>query len=121
MIALLSYPWFVRLNVGNDRPVMGRYCGDRLRPRLLRGGAWNNNVNYVRAAVRNRNNVDNRNNNVGLRLASHGFLTALPPVAGRFQNSTPVTACVARIESRRSRFLAAQPFPAFSALRGGQG
>jgi formylglycine-generating enzyme required for sulfatase activity len=36
--------------------------------RLLRGGSWNNNPTNVRSANRNRNEPDNRNNNVGVRL-----------------------------------------------------
>jgi hypothetical protein len=36
---------------------------------VLRGGAWNNNEDNARCAYRNRNNADNRNNNVGFRLA----------------------------------------------------
>jgi len=35
---------------------------------VLRGGAWNNNPTNCRAANRNRNNPDNRNNNNGFRL-----------------------------------------------------
>jgi len=38
-----------------------------LNARVLRGGAWNNNPNNLRAANRNRNNPINRNNNVGFR------------------------------------------------------
>jgi formylglycine-generating enzyme required for sulfatase activity len=35
---------------------------------VLRGGSWNNdNPNNLRAANRNRNNPDNRNNNNGFR------------------------------------------------------
>ena len=37
--------------------------------RVLRGGSWNNNPNNLRAANRNRNSPDNRNNNNGFRLA----------------------------------------------------
>jgi hypothetical protein len=37
--------------------------------RVLRGGSWNNNPNNCRASNRNRNNPDNRNNNIGFRLA----------------------------------------------------
>jgi formylglycine-generating enzyme required for sulfatase activity len=37
-------------------------------PRVWRGGAWDNNRNNVRSAYRNRNNPDNRNNNLGLRV-----------------------------------------------------
>ncbi|WP_236848953.1 hypothetical protein [Candidatus Thiodictyon syntrophicum] len=43
---------------------------------MLRGGSWNNDGRNLRAAVRNRNAPDNRNNNLGLRLAS-------PPVRPR--------------------------------------
>jgi hypothetical protein len=37
--------------------------------KVLRGGAWNNNARNVRAAYRNANDPDNRNNNVGFRCA----------------------------------------------------
>lgn len=37
--------------------------------RVLRGGAWNNNARRARSANRNRNEPDNRNNNIGFRLA----------------------------------------------------
>jgi formylglycine-generating enzyme required for sulfatase activity len=37
-----------------------------------RGGSWNNNPRNGRVANRNRNTPDNRNNNLGLRLASTG-------------------------------------------------
>jgi formylglycine-generating enzyme required for sulfatase activity len=39
-------------------------------PRVLRGGSWNNNPDNCRSANRNRNGADNRNNNVGFRVAS---------------------------------------------------
>ena len=35
---------------------------------VIRGGAWNNQSSNARAAYRNNNNPDNRNNNVGLRV-----------------------------------------------------
>ncbi|HUW94686.1 MAG TPA: hypothetical protein VMW58_02775 [Anaerolineae bacterium] len=35
---------------------------------MLRGGAFNNNQRNVRCAYRNRNNPDNRNNNIGFRV-----------------------------------------------------
>lgn len=50
--------------------------------RVNRGGSWNNNARNCRSANRNRNTPDNRNNNLGFRLASkqlrektgdHGF------------------------------------------------
>lgn len=37
--------------------------------RVIRGGSWNNNARNCRAANRNRNTPDNRNNNLGFRLA----------------------------------------------------
>jgi hypothetical protein len=36
---------------------------------VIRGGSWNNNPENLRASNRNRNNADNRNNNIGFRLA----------------------------------------------------
>ena len=38
--------------------------------RVLRGGSWNNNGRNTRSANRNRNEPDNRNDNIGFRLAS---------------------------------------------------
>jgi len=35
---------------------------------VLRGGSWGSNQRNARCAVRNRNNPDNMNNNIGLRL-----------------------------------------------------
>ncbi|MEI2691326.1 MAG: SUMF1/EgtB/PvdO family nonheme iron enzyme [Anaerolineae bacterium] len=52
--------------------------------RVLRGGSWNNSANNVRAANRNRNTPDNRNDNVGFRCArplSPGQNTACRPCA----------------------------------------
>ena len=40
--------------------------------RVIRGGSWNNKPRNVRSANRNRNNPDNRNNNLGFRLLSTG-------------------------------------------------
>lgn len=37
--------------------------------RVLRGGSWNNNGRNARSANRNRNEPDNRNDNIGFRLA----------------------------------------------------
>jgi hypothetical protein len=39
--------------------------GDR---RVLRGGSWINNQDNTRAAYRNNNNPDKRNNNIGFRV-----------------------------------------------------
>jgi len=38
--------------------------------RVIRGGAWNNDANNVRAAIRNNDTPDNRNNDIGFRPAS---------------------------------------------------
>lgn len=46
--------------------------GDRSKrdtAHVVRGGSWNNNGRNVRSAIRNRNTPDNRNNNLGFRLA----------------------------------------------------
>jgi hypothetical protein len=37
---------------------------------VIRGGSWNNNAQNCRSAYRNNNEPDNRNNNLGFRLAS---------------------------------------------------
>jgi hypothetical protein len=37
---------------------------------MIRGGSWNNDAQNCRSANRNNNSPDNRNNNVGFRLAS---------------------------------------------------
>ena len=37
--------------------------------RVVRGGSWNNNGRNCRSAYRNRKEPDNRNNNLGFRLA----------------------------------------------------
>jgi hypothetical protein len=36
--------------------------------RAVRGGSWNNNTAGARASSRNRNTINNRNNNLGVRL-----------------------------------------------------
>jgi hypothetical protein len=51
--------------------------------RVLRGGAFNNNPNDVRGAVRNRNKPDNRNNNIGFRLVVSTFIERWNCLAGR--------------------------------------
>ncbi len=43
---------------------------------MLRGGGWNNNARNCRAANRNNNTPDNRNNNIGFRLVGR---RAQPP------------------------------------------
>lgn len=51
--------------------------------RVVRGGSWNNNPQNLRAANRNRNTTDNRNNNLGFRVgrtlsARTGAITVAP-------------------------------------------
>ena len=52
------------------RSVRGLVEGNR----VLRGGSWNNNNDNARCAYRNRNNPNNRDNNIGFRVVvSHDF------------------------------------------------
>ncbi|MCX5656032.1 MAG: SUMF1/EgtB/PvdO family nonheme iron enzyme [Planctomycetota bacterium] len=62
-----------------DGPLVGRFWQIGLGPlgpggaepnsqRVLRGGSWNNNTDNCRAANRNNNTPDNRNNNYGFRV-----------------------------------------------------
>lgn len=44
--------------------------------RVVRGGSWNNNPRNLRAANRNRNTTENRNNNLGFRVGSTLFAGA---------------------------------------------
>ena len=61
--------------------------------RVLRGGAFNNQAENVRCAVRNRNNPTNRNRNIGFRVvASHVILSpervfGLPEMPGGWARS----------------------------------
>ncbi|MBK8783146.1 MAG: SUMF1/EgtB/PvdO family nonheme iron enzyme [Anaerolineales bacterium] len=49
-------------------------CGDvPVGRRVLRGGSFNNNDRNVRCAYRNRNNPNNRNNNIGFRVVCAVF------------------------------------------------
>ena len=46
----------------------------------MRGGSWNNHRDNARCAYRNRNQPDNRNNNLGFRVVlrlAHVLLTLL--------------------------------------------
>ncbi len=42
---------------------------------MLRGGSWNNNQDNARAAYRNNNDPDNRNDNNGFRVVVVRFST----------------------------------------------
>jgi len=48
----------------------------------VRGGCWNNNADNARASRRNRNNPDNRNNDVGFRVLSSAHIAASARFAG---------------------------------------
>ena len=51
--------------------------------RVLRGGTFNNEARNVRCAYRNRNNPNNRNDNIGFRvMAVHDFLVCRKCQAG---------------------------------------
>lgn len=41
--------------------------------RVVRGGAFNNNHRNARCAYRNKNNPNNRNNNIGFRVVLRTF------------------------------------------------
>jgi formylglycine-generating enzyme required for sulfatase activity len=65
----LNQPYPYDLKDGRENPITGD------ARRVVRGGSWNNNQDNARAAYRNHNNPDNRNNNVGFRLvcSAHMF------------------------------------------------
>ncbi|MCH9682705.1 MAG: SUMF1/EgtB/PvdO family nonheme iron enzyme [Deltaproteobacteria bacterium] len=44
--------------------------------RVIRGGSWNNDADNARSACRNRNQPDNRNDNLGFRAAQGVLLLA---------------------------------------------
>lgn len=64
--------------------------------RVLRGGSWNNNAINLRASNRNRNEPDNRNNNIGFRpartLHRRGPAVETPGVCRRESSPAPVFA-----------------------------
>jgi len=76
--------------------------------RVLRGGSWNNNQHNARAAYRNRNNPNNRNNNIGFRVVRVPRLR--PPSRARMRLPRPLRAaavyerCAASSNARRPRF-----------------
>jgi formylglycine-generating enzyme required for sulfatase activity len=45
---------------------------------VLRGGSWNNDAQNCRVANRNNNTPEDRNNNIGFRLASSPQLNRRP-------------------------------------------
>ena len=50
---------------------------------MQRGGSWNNNPGNLRSANRNRNTPDNRNNNIGFRIASTACCQSVGLVSDR--------------------------------------
>jgi hypothetical protein len=58
---------------------------------VIRGGSWNNQAENCRSAYRNGNEPENRNNNLGFRVArsSADEVDSLPDGTGRF----PVPPC----------------------------
>ena len=50
--------------------------------RVLRGGSWINNRNNCRAAYRNRNEPNNRNDNIGFRLCLSSHIVLGPVESG---------------------------------------
>jgi hypothetical protein len=71
--------------------------------RVVRGGAFNNTSRNVRCAYRNRNNPDNRNDNIGFRVVLSTLFDCRKCRAGRRSLS-------GRGEEWRSPFLAALGF-----------
>jgi hypothetical protein len=55
---------------------------------VLRGGAFNNEDRNVRCAYRNRNNPNNRNDNIGFRVVLSEF--------SRFSDNAKMSACPER-------------------------
>jgi formylglycine-generating enzyme required for sulfatase activity len=66
-----------------DGSVWGKEGGGDCGRRVLRGGSWFYTPEYLRSANRNRNDADNRNNNIGFRLAQSARAALRPePGAG---------------------------------------
>jgi len=58
-------------------------------PRVLRGGAYNNDSTNVRCAVRNRNDPMNRNRNIGFRVVLLTLFTKPELAGGALRPSGP--------------------------------
>ncbi|MBL3527216.1 MAG: SUMF1/EgtB/PvdO family nonheme iron enzyme [gamma proteobacterium endosymbiont of Lamellibrachia anaximandri] len=58
--------------------------------RVLRGGSWINNQDNARASIRNNNEPDNRNNNLGFRLSCSSHIA---PVLPHCRYCLPITIC----------------------------
>ncbi|MBP7446173.1 MAG: hypothetical protein KA855_14910 [Zoogloea sp.] len=73
---------------------------------MLRGGAWNNNPDNCRAANRNDNAPDNRNNNIGFRVCRGSHIVNVPESGGSppiHRKCRPTTVCRPRPGSDRWR------------------
>ncbi|TAN42491.1 MAG: hypothetical protein EPN22_12010 [Nitrospirae bacterium] len=68
---------------------------------MLRGGSWNNNARNVRAVNRNNNTPDNRNNNLGFRLASTHHHSKREPLRLRMHGQCAM--CPDRCPARRGQ------------------
>ena len=77
---------------------------------MIRGGSWNNKPENLRASNRNRNNADNRNNNIGFRLVQAA------PTAPHGVGPELVCSRTGRVWQRVSMSL----FPGFPRAWGGQ-
>ena len=79
--------------LGSLRGLVGSIdAGERSRKaanRVIRGGSWNNDPQNARSAYRNRNKPENRNNNLGFRVARAQRARWIPrriePIAIRFR------------------------------------
>lgn len=60
------FDWYGSYTAGAQTNPVGASGGS---DRVIRGGSWNNNASNCRVTNRNNNEPDNRNNNVGFRLA----------------------------------------------------
>ncbi len=69
---------------------------------VLRGGSWNNNPGNLRAANRNRNRPDNRNNNLGFRVVRLASLPAGRKPSPGVSVSTDTGSAAAGIHERAS-------------------
>ena len=67
---------------------------------MIRGGSWNNKPENLRASNRNRNNTDNRNNNIGFRLVQSARTASGRSGADLFMDRSGETAGVHEPVSR---------------------
>ena len=74
--------------------------GPRDGQRVIRGGSWNNKPENLRSSNRNRNNTDNRNNNIGFRLAQSARTAHSRPRAILFMDRVGAAAGVHEPASR---------------------